>query len=83
MKELTVIITGKKPNRREGIVQLNGVLPNESLTPKLARRAARVAQGTSAGATVWDWEAGVGYRLYKHSARRLYLDEHGGVYAKS
>jgi len=82
MKELTVI-TGPRGNQQQGIVQLNGVLAREPLTPKLARRAARVAQGSASGATVWDYPMGVGYRLYKQSARKLYLNERGEVYAKS
>ena len=73
MKELTVT-TGPIGNQQTGIVQLNGVLPDAKLTPKLARMAARVAQGGSAGATVWDWfddYNGVGYRLYKNTHRKL------------
>jgi len=73
MKELTVII-GPQGNQQTNIVQLNGVLPDAKLTPKLARQAARVAQGSSAGAEVWDWfddYNGVGYRLYKNTHRKL------------
>ena len=73
MKELTVII-GPRGNQQTVTVQLNGVLPDAKLTPQLARQAARVAQGGSWGATVWDWEDeynGIGYRLYKNTHRKL------------
>ena len=52
------------------VVSLNGVSENERLTPKLARRAARVAFGHSSGVTVWSTDDH-GYRLYKNSHRRL------------
>ena len=74
MKELTVI-SGPFGNPLHTTVQLNGVLPDERLTPQMARRAARVAVGGSNRVTVWDWPAGVGYRLYKKSARKLYREQ--------
>lgn len=62
---------GPRSNVVHATVQLNGVLPNERLTPRLAMRAARVAFGHRNGVTVWDNEHGHGYRLYKNSARKL------------
>ena len=56
------------------LVQLNGVDPEERLTPKMARRASRVAHGSSASATVWDNEHNYGYRLYPNSARKVYTE---------
>ena len=85
MKELHVT-TGQKPNQQTDIVQLDGILPDAKLTPKLARQAAVVAQGHGAGATVWDWEQdgvnGIGYRLYAESHRKLYCVD-GNTYSKS
>jgi len=52
------------------VVSLNGVSENESLTPKMARRAARVAFGHSHSVTVWSDDSH-GYRLYRNSHRRL------------
>lgn len=52
-------------------VQLNGVLPEERLTPRMARRAARVAFGHSNRVTVWDHGQDIGYRLYKNSHCKL------------
>jgi len=71
------VLTGPIGNQQSSIVKLNGVLPEEKLTPRMARRAARVAQGTSAGTIVWDKEYGHGYRLYKNSARKLHQDRYG------
>lgn len=62
---------GPRSNLVHATVQLNGVLPSEQLTPKLAARAARVAFGHRDGVTVWDNEHGHGYRLYAKSARKL------------
>jgi hypothetical protein len=73
-KELTAS-TGPRGNEISLPVQLNGVLPEERLTPKLAARAARVAFGHRDGVTVWDNEHGYGYRLYKESARKLYPEQ--------
>lgn len=72
-KKLMVVI-GPRGDTQVIIVQLNGVLPNERLTPKLALRAARIAQGVAWGATVWDEDAGIGYRLYRRSARKLKME---------
>jgi len=52
-------------------VELNGVLSDERLTPKMARRAMRIA-GFGAPATVWDNATASGYRVYARSARKLY-----------
>jgi hypothetical protein len=53
-------------------VNLNGILPTEKLTPKMARQAARVAFGHDNRITVWDNDFNYGYRLYKYSARKLH-----------
>jgi len=55
-------------------IQLNGVLATERLTPRLAIRAARVAFGHRNRVTVVDVEAGIGYRLYAKSHRKLRWD---------
>lgn len=56
-------------------VELNGVLKSETLTPKLAARAARVAFGHRNGVTVTSND-GHGYRLYAESARKIDLDDY-------
>jgi hypothetical protein len=63
----------------EGVstVKLNGVSPDEKLTPKLARRAARVACGTGYNAVVTSTE-NYGYRLYKKTHRKLEINEAKG-----
>ena len=84
MKELSVII-GKKPDQQTYTVSLRGILPDARLTPKLARQAAIVAQGSSWPATVWAWEDehnGTGYRLYKNTHRKLECVD-GNVCTKS
>lgn len=68
-KQFTVTF-GPVCNRQTVTIELNGVLPDESLTPKLARRAARVATGTGHNVTVWSNDPH-GYRLYRRSARKL------------
>jgi len=68
------VITGPIGNQQTCTVILNGVDLDERLTPKMARRAARVAHGGGWAATVWDTQAGIGYRLYRRSARKLYYD---------
>ena len=65
---------GPRANPARALVELNGVVPEEHLTPKLARRAARIACGHANGVTVWDSEYGHGYRLYSSSARKLHQD---------
>ena len=73
MKELHVT-TGPRGDQETYPVQLRGVLPDAKLTPALARQAARIAQGSSWPATVWDWfddHNGIGYRLYKNTHRKL------------
>lgn len=52
-------------------VELNGVSPEERLTPKLARRAVLVAGGYCFPATAWDQDHDYGYRVYVNSARKL------------
>jgi hypothetical protein len=71
-KQFTVI-SGTRQSPTIQTVILNGVLPSEPLTPKLARRAARVTVGVGYGCTVLD-EDGIGYRLYERSARKLHLE---------
>lgn len=63
--------TGPKDDLAGATIVLNGVLPEERLTPKMAARAARVAFGYRNGVTVWDNEYQHGYRLYKNTARKL------------
>ena len=77
MKELTVI-SGPLAESTVTRVQIPGVLADERLTPKMARQAARMACGQPAQTTVWDEEAGVGYRLYDQSARKLYSEDTPG-----
>lgn len=74
MKEL-LVISGPIYEPKSTRVQLPGILANQPLTPKLARQAARMACGQATRATVWDEGAGVGYRLYAQSARKLYKEE--------
>ena len=76
MKELTVF-TGVRGNYQQGIVRLNGTLPEERLTPKMARRALRVAQGNDLSGEVWDIPAGYGYRVYRNSARKVKAPSEG------
>ena len=73
MKELTVI-SGPINESMYTRVQIPGIPLEERLTPKLARQAARMACGSDRQATVWDEDAGVGYRLYARSARKLYSE---------
>lgn len=54
-------------------VVLNGVLESESITPKLAERAARIAFGHRNGVTVTSND-NYGYRLYANTARKLSID---------
>jgi len=59
-----ICIAGPRYNPVTVTVTLNGVLPDERLTPKMARQAARAAFGESDGAiTVWSNDE-YGYRLY-------------------
>jgi hypothetical protein len=71
-KEVTVAY-GPADNRLQSVVRLNGVTADEPLTPKMARRASRIAHGFGHGAVVSDGV--VSYRLYRHSARKLVDDE--------
>ena len=64
------VIYGPQHNPQSVMVKLNGIAPDEPLTPKMARRASRVAHGSGYAATVWD--GNIGYRLYKNSARKVY-----------
>ena len=72
--KILTVTAGPRSNPVTTNVQLNGVLPEERLTPQMARRAARVAFGHSNQVTVWDGPQGRGYRLYKQSARKLRVD---------
>ncbi len=69
------VIAGPKHNPVVERIQLNGVLPEEPLTPKLARRAARAAFGHSSQVTVWSANEEHGYRLYKRSARKIWKEQ--------
>jgi hypothetical protein len=70
LKCLTVK-TGPIGDEEQATVNLNGILPSENLTPKMARQAARVAFGHDNRVTVWDNDFNYGYRLYEKSARKL------------
>jgi len=73
MESKTLQVThGPRSNLQSVTVMLNGVLPNERLTPRMAARAARVACGHRSGVMVWDSENDLGYRLYAKSARKLF-----------
>jgi hypothetical protein len=64
-KKLTVTVANQTST-----VELNGVGAREKLTPKMARRALRIAIGNDAGGQVSDGQNA--YRIYAKSARRLY-----------
>ncbi len=49
--------------------QLNGVAPDERLTPKLARMALRIACGNDLGGLVSDGRTT--YRIYANSVKKL------------
>jgi len=70
-KRLSVTI-GPRGQQQTVQVELNGVLSAERLTPKMARRALRIAQGNDLGGTVYDWDYNYGYRVYARSARKFY-----------
>jgi hypothetical protein len=74
LKQLTVTI-GPRGQQQTVQVELNGVLPSERLTPRMARQALRIAQGNDLTGTVFDRENGYGYRVYARSARKLRLEE--------
>ena len=65
---------GPRSNPITANVQLNGVLPDERLTPKMARRAARIAFGHEDKVTIYDEQAKYGYRIYRKSARKFYME---------
>lgn len=69
MQKQLSVTHGPSGNESHSTVQLNGVSDDEKLTPKMARRAARIACGHSNGVTVTDGEHG--YRLYRNSARKI------------
>jgi len=71
MEKKLICVFGPRGNTRQVNVHLNGVLPSERLTPKMAERAAHVGCGHRDGVTVWDNEFHYGYRLYARSARKL------------
>ncbi len=45
--KLMTVVAGPRSNPITASVQINGIRPQERLTPRLARRAARVAFGHS------------------------------------
>lgn len=65
---------GPRGNPVTANVYLSGVLPDERLTPRMARRAARITFGHENRVTIFDNQAGYGYRIYLNSARKLYRD---------
>jgi hypothetical protein len=69
MNKQFTVITGPIYAPVTSTVELPGVPPDERLTPKLARQAARAA-GADGTATVWSDED-YGYRLYERSARKI------------
>lgn len=72
MKQKRLTATARaRDNQITQAVELNGVGVSEKLTPKMARRAARIAFGHESQVTVWDHEHRYGYRLYRNSARKL------------
>ena len=73
MNKRMTVTAGSKSNPVTTEVELNGVGVEETLTPKMAARAARIAFGHRDGVTVHNGERG--YRLYKHSARRIKPEE--------
>ncbi len=68
LKKLHVFVRGQAGQT----VPLYGIADTESLTPRLARWALRIAAGEDACGEVWD-DAGIGYRVYAHSARKVTL----------
>ena len=66
------VAAGSRNNRASTHVELNGVLPDDRLTPKMAQRAARIAFGHENRVTVYDDKAGYGYIVYLNSARKFY-----------
>jgi len=72
-KEFTVI-HGPRYRPLVETVELNGVSPEEPLTPSLASRAALAATGHRRNVTVWSTED-YGYRLYAKSHRKVQRDD--------
>ena len=66
-KKLQVFIRGQAGQT----VPLYGIANTESLTPRLARWALRIAAGEDACGEVYDDT--IGYRVYAHSARKVTL----------
>jgi len=73
MKELT-ITSGARQNPVAQLVRLNGMSPDEPLTPSMARYAAMMATGHTHGVTVYDHTHDIGYRVTARSTRRLAKD---------
>lgn len=72
VKKVPVSI-GPRGNRQGYQIKLNGVAPDEPLTPKMARRACRAA-GANEG-VVWEEDYSYGYRVYQNSARKIFPNE--------
>ena len=70
MKDLEV-----RTGNRAVIVSMTDISADEPLTPKLARRAARVAYGVAANCTVYD--EGTAYRVtgYGVNVRRVKVEQ--------
>lgn len=58
--------------RHEQLVQIRGV---DKLTPKTARQAIAIAFGGTSNASVYDMQAGYGYRVYGSSARKVRMED--------
>lgn len=71
MNKTLQVTHGPRTNPTTLIVELDGVLPDERLTPKLAAQAARIACGHRDGVTVQE-SNGDGYRLYRNTARKVW-----------
>lgn len=64
----TVGTDGFDYQRFEALVQISAV---SKLTPATARQAIAIAFGGTSNATVYDKQAGYGYRVYEKSARKV------------
>lgn len=70
MQEYQVVTAGGQSPR----TALN-VAPGTSLTPRLARRASRIATGYESGNTVWNHDGAYGYLLLsRYASRRVEPD---------
>lgn len=63
---------GSRENRVSTTLELLGTWSSEPLTPKMARRAARIAFGHEDAVTIYDDAAGYGYVVYRNSTRKFH-----------